>query len=116
MMMDFLPGIAPDFGPRRRTQRRIDEARFGDGYAQRRPAGLNSRTDRWQLTWSMLDRDEFETLDDFLRARLGVHAFWWQPPWERQAKRYRCTDLSAQQPTSALFGVIEATLEEDHNP
>ncbi len=115
-MMDTLPDICPDYGPRRQTKRRVDVARFGDGYAQRRPAGINSSDDRWSLTWSMLDRDEFRTLDDFLRARLGVHAFWWQPPWDDAARRWVCTDLSADEPTSARFGAIRATFAEDHNP
>lgn len=114
--MDYLPDIPPDFGPQVSTRFSIDEVQFGDGYAQRRPAGLNPAQDSWPLRWSMLTRDEYERLYGFLRARFGVYAFWWQPPWETAAKRFICQELSGQQPTSARFGAINATFREDHNP
>jgi len=114
--MNTLPDICPDYGPRRQTRRRIDEARFGDGYAQRRPAGINSSTDTYQLNWTMLERDDFATLYGFLRAHQGAYAFWWQAPWDDAMRRWRCTDLSADEPTSATLGAIAATFEEDHNP
>jgi len=114
--MDFLPDIPPDFGPQRATAFNFDEVQFGDGYAQRRPAGINGVRSSWTINWTLLEQHEFDELHDFLSAREGVYAFWWQPPWDSAARRWVCQDLSAQVPTSYRRGSISATFKEDHNP
>lgn len=114
--MDTLPDIPPDFGPSRNTEARIDETRFGDGYAIRRPAGINHLTDTRQVNWTLLTQAEFEELHGFLRPRLKVTPFLWQPPWAESAGKWLCTQLSAEEPTSARFARLSATFVEDHNP
>lgn len=114
--MDYLPDIPPDFGPQEQPQFSVDRARFGDGYVQSRPSGLNSVTDSIQVSWSLLTRDEFQTLYRFLKSRKGVHSFRWQAPWDDEVRKWRCEELSGTKPTSARFGSISASFEEDHNP
>lgn len=111
--MDTLPDIPPDFGPQLQVQFAVDEVKFGDGYAQRRPAGLNSVSERWPVRWSLLTRAEYEELYEFLKVRQGVRAFLWKPPWEDAPRKWVCQELTSQRPTSARFASISATFVED---
>ncbi|MAX33219.1 MAG: phage tail protein [Halomonadaceae bacterium] len=114
--MDTLPDIPADFGPSLRTQFKVDQTEFGDGYVQRQPAGLNSVRDTWSPSWTLLTQAEYEQLDGFLRARKGVTPFLWQPPWEDTPRQWICQELSSQRPTSARFASISATFVEDFSP
>ncbi|SES12640.1 Phage-related protein [Vreelandella subterranea] len=111
--MDFLPDIPPDFGPQVSVAFDVDKVSFGDGYVQRAPAGLNSVSEQWPLSWSMLTRAEYDELYSFLKARKGVEAFMWQPPWEDAPKQWVCEELSGERPTSARYASITATFVED---
>lgn len=114
--MEFLPDIPMDYGPTPSVGFAVDEVKFGDGSTQRRPAGLNSVTETWSVSWSLLEQAEYDTLYQFLKSRLGVTPFLWQPPWEGTARKWVCTSLSGPRPTSARFASIQATFVEDHNP
>lgn len=61
------------------VQPNVKRVRFGDGYEQRQPAGLNHQRRTYSLTFS--DRhDIIKDIDDFLTAHAGVTAFQWFAP------------------------------------
>jgi len=113
--METLPDICPSYAPALTPEFAVDSNRFGDGYELRRPSGLNSVTDSWQLNWNALARDDYERLHDFLVARKGVEAFRWQAPWDSAPKAWVCTSLSAVRPIGPNLASIQATFKEDHN-
>lgn len=117
-MMSYptLPAIPPDFESEPQPQASVDVVRFGDGYAQRRPTGINYRRTDWTLSWTLLERSEYDELYGFLAARLKLEPFWWTPPWESRPRRFICVELSGPRPTSARFATINAQFEEDLNP
>lgn len=114
--METLPNIAPDYGMEPQPEFRVDAVKFGDGYTQRAPSGINSVSENWRVSWSLLDRDEYDQLYPFLLSRKGVEPFLWQPPWEDAPRKYVCTKLSGQRPTRTMFASITATFEEDFTP
>lgn len=59
---------------------KIVKAQFGDGYAQRRPAGINTQACMWALTMKNLDAATAGDVVSFLSARNGVEIFNWTPP------------------------------------
>lgn len=116
MSYQTLPAIPPDFSSEPQPVANVDVVQFGDGYSQRRPAGINYKRTDWAVSWTLLERDEYDTLYEFLNARLKLTPFWWTPPWETQPRRYICTELSGPRPTSARHADITAAFEEDLNP
>lgn len=92
--MDLLPDIdrEPDYGLSGQPSFAVDTVQFGDGYAQRRPAGLNSVRREWSVSWTLLSQVEMEVLRDFLLSRKGVHAFLWRLPEQHELVRVLCKE------------------------
>ncbi|MES1927551.1 phage tail protein [Salinisphaera sp. T31B1] len=111
-----LPDIPIDFGPGYQPSANVDEAQFGDGYEQTRPAGINWLRDNYTINYSLLTRAEFERLDAFIREHLSGKPFFWQPPWDSVERQWRCRSWSGQRPTSARFASASATLTENFTP
>lgn len=116
MAYDVLPDIAPDFPDDYQPTARVRVAQFGDSYAQREPDGINYQIRSYSLIWTMLDQADWDTLHDFLFARLQLRPFLWTPPWEGVQRQWLCTNLSGPRATSARFGRIQAAFVEDFTP
>ncbi len=54
----------------------VREVRFGDGYSQRAPAGLNADLKTYSVTLSV-SREEATALESFLAEHGGWKAFLW---------------------------------------
>jgi len=59
---------------------KIIKAQFGDGYAQRRPAGINTQACIWSLSMKNIDVTTAGDVVTFLSNRNGVEVFNWTPP------------------------------------
>ncbi len=64
----------------------VREVRFGDGYSQRAPAGLNADLKTYSVTLSV-SRWEATALESFLAEHGGWKSFLWTPPYELQADK-----------------------------
>lgn len=62
---------------------KVTVTKFGDGYEQRVPQGINIAAEKWQLTFSESIGNFSEVLT-FLRARNGVESFYWTTPLNEQ--------------------------------
>lgn len=78
----------------RELEPRVLVAQFGDGYAQRRPAGINTQDEIWSLTFSNRSAAVAAAIDDFLKARNGVDVFVWTPPRQSTALNVICPEWS----------------------
>jgi phage-related protein len=59
---------------------RVLVAQFGDGYAQRRPNGINYQPQVWNVEMRNAQEADVRAAFDFLKARGGVDVFnWYQP-------------------------------------
>ena len=63
-------------GERMEMSPRVRVAKFGDGYEQRAPDGINTLLRKWGVRLAA-DEATVKAADDFLRARAGVEAFDW---------------------------------------
>lgn len=78
------PGMEVSSAPR------VKETRFGDGYSQRAPAGLNADLKTYRVAFSP-GRREAMALEDFLSWHGGVKAFLWTPPQTCRQIRVVCS-------------------------
>jgi phage-related protein len=72
--MERFP-FTPDYGAQAGSAPRVRKAQFGEGYTQRSGDGLNPVLRRWALQFSNLSKVDADTLESFLRARVGVEPF-----------------------------------------
>lgn len=66
------PGMKTEFTPRVRS------VRFGDGYEQRKPDGLNSQLEKYNINLSLKPEKAQQVLA-FLKRHGGVKSFLFQP-------------------------------------
>ena len=72
---------------------RVVATRFGDGYEQRAPDGLNPQQQVWDLVFKGIDVVVASEIDDFLRPGLGYTTFDWTPPRQTAALKFKCTSF-----------------------
>lgn len=104
----------PDDKPSGKFDHRVREVRFGDGYRQIAPDGLNAREQSWPLSF---DRHEtvIAAIQNFLDAHLGEW-FLWTPPGSNAVQgKYICTGYS-KQPYSGDNERLTCTFEEFFKP
>ena len=94
MVPTFAPPVAPSPGGTRKPELRLVESKFGDGYTQSRPDGLNHIREVVALVWDGLTTAEMKLIRDFLRERGGHDPFMFQPHGYDEPVRWRCKDWS----------------------
>lgn len=83
-MSDF--NYIPSYPMRVSHEPRVFEARFGDGYSQSTPQGINSDPRTWELSFTNRSDTEATAIIDFLRSKKGAVAFTWTPPGGAEVK------------------------------
>ncbi|MDT8894177.1 phage tail protein [Halomonas sp. I1] len=116
--MEVLPDIGrnPSYGLDEQPQFRVDTAQFGDGYAQRRPSGINATTRTWTLQWELLTKSQADTIQDFLLSQQGVRAFHWTIPETGEEVKVVCRKAPSRVYTDYQLYRVSAVFTEDHNP
>lgn len=116
--MDTLPDVGrnPSYGLVENPEFSVDTVSFGDGYEQRRPAGLNSNRRVWSVQWALLTTDQADMLYDFIMSRRGVYAFWWQIPETDEVVRVVCKEAPSKTYSDYRLYQLSATFREDFAP
>ncbi|MGO2975928.1 phage tail protein [Hafnia alvei] len=92
-METFRWKIDPDMGVE--SEPLVSVTKFGDGYEQRRPAGLNNNLEKYSVT-IRVKRGEVRYLRDFLNRHAGVKSFMWTPPYSYQPIKVVCRKWSSK--------------------
>ncbi|WP_265497943.1 phage tail protein [Providencia rustigianii] len=82
------PGMKTDFTPR------IKSVRFGDGYEQRQPDGINHQLRKFNINLSLKPSIAEQALS-FLAKHSGVTSFLFQPEKSKQTIRVVCKKWSS---------------------
>jgi phage-related protein len=69
----------------------VIKAQFGDGYAQRRPAGINTQARMWTVDIKNVIAQTANDVLAFVKARNGVEVFSWTPPRSTEAENVICS-------------------------
>jgi len=75
LLSDGVTVAKPDKNLVRRTQPRVLRAKFGDGYEQRMPDGINSLEQNYDITFVNRSPAEIDNIVKFFEAKLGVTSF-----------------------------------------
>lgn len=89
----------------------VRKAVFGDGYTQRAPDGINSRSRSYQLTFTG-SQERIDQIINFLDSHVGRSFFWTGP---RGTALYACDTHSEPLP-NGLTHTVTATFEQSFQP
>lgn len=102
----------PSYEPELEEAPQLLTAKFGDGYSQSAPDGLNHIRQRWSLSWNAEDTATAKAIRDFLRERGGWQPFYWIEPTRAEAGLFTCpAGLRRRHVGPGLFS-LSATFEE----
>ena len=76
------------------SEPKVVTVKLGDGYEQRRAAGLNNQLSTYSVT-IRVRKCEHPSLKAFLERHGGVRAFQWTPPYDWKPIRVVCRKWSA---------------------
>ena len=103
---------SPLLGAKSTCKTKVKKAKFGDGYVQRKPDGINSLSDVYSVSFEY-DIEEIDLIDDFLRQHAGVKAFLYVPSSNHRKTRVICESWSRRRHTTKLSkAIIDAKFEE----
>ena len=111
----FAPPVAPDINASVEEQPDLHVVRFGDGYSQRSPKGLNPTAAIVQLSWSALSGAQRSAIIAFLQERGGYQGFRYTLPGEAAARKWRAPRWAWQALNADTYSVA-ATLEQIFDP
>jgi len=101
----------PDRGTSTKSKPRVLRAKFGDGYEQRAPDGLNSNNKSWSLVFVNRPEAEGTAITAFLDDKLGATSFLYSPPDDITQYTVICPDWTAVVPAVGVTS-ISAKFEE----
>jgi phage-related protein len=99
-------------GTSKRTDPITHSTKFGDGYVQDSPAGLNARMQTWTYQASGIDVEVADAIEAFLEDGIGVKRFNWTPPRKTTALVFKCTAFSYTLSDVVGQASITATFEQ----
>ncbi len=88
-------------------------ARFGNGYSQGIPDGINNVMDTWSLSYTQLTQAERDTLMAALNSVAGWDYLMWQPFGEATVKRWKIMGKVKEDTTGLLYNIM-FTLEQTY--
>lgn len=74
---------------------KVHVVKFGDGYEQRAPVGINNNLKAYDVT-IRVNRQDAPELEDFFSRHGGVKAFGWIPPYEYLPIKVVCRKWSVR--------------------
>lgn len=104
----------PDFGGGTETAPSVSEVKFGDGYGQSIPAGINNMPKVRSLTFGNRETAEVDAIEAFLERQGGVRWFWYVHPG-KVAIKVKCKKWSR---TESAFNVetLSCSFEQVFSP
>ena len=115
MATQTFPDIAVSGDSRLSEQVRVREVQFGDGYTQSAADGINAIPRTYRAVFAARPNADLDTIRSFLRERGGHEPFWFTPPEESAAIKWRCKDWAITR-ISATHRTLIATFVEDFSP
>lgn len=110
----FNPPVAPSPGTTGKTELKLLEAEFGDGYTGSAPDGINFRRRVVTLAWDALTESQKNAIDNFFYNQGGYKPFYYKPPGFAAAIKWTCKEFDWKK--DAGIYRYNATLRQSFDP
>lgn len=94
---------------------KVKTIKFGDGYEQRIPDGINTNPQKWNVSFRNRLKVEANAIRDFLRNHAGVTSFDWTPPGENRSYKFKCSSWDMTTHNGEIFS-MNTTFEQVFDP
>lgn len=102
----WTPPREPHIGSNLSLDQTVLEAKFGDGYSQIVPDGINADFDEITLSWTGLDATDVDAIKATYRAKGRSVPIYYTVPWDAAPKLWRFSGpLSIDTPTQGRYNV-----------
>lgn len=91
-METFKWKVKPDM--KKEFEPRVKSVKFGDGYEQRRPDGINNNLKKYNVTLIYINSESLQ-IESFLEKHAGVTVFLWKPPHQTDLIKVLCRKWSS---------------------
>ena len=91
-METFKWKVKPDM--KKEFEPRVKSVKFGDGYEQRRPDGINNNLKKYNVTLIYINSESLQ-IESFLEKHAGVTGFLWKPPHQSELIKVLCRKWSS---------------------
>lgn len=99
---------------------RVTSLRYGDGYEESAPDGLNPMKQAWSLQFRKVSREAGDEIVGFFRARMsavgGLENFDWTPLWETAPIKVIARNWTRTQLDDYGESDIQVRFERDYKP
>ena len=116
MASEVFPYILypPTYNADETTNDAILISKFGDGYSQSTPNGINYARSTYSLSWENHPLKDADFIWNFLRPKVNLVPFMWKTPDMPDEIQVKCTSLKRSWPK---YGVrtITATFETNYD-
>lgn len=114
--METFPYVLypPTYGADESINDAILESRFGDGYSQSVPDGINFRRSKWSLTWENYPIKHADIIWVFLRPKVRLEPFMWKTEGLDRELQVKCSELKRSWPKFGVY-TITATFETSYD-
>ena len=103
--------FTPSFSSRRAFKPQVNMMRFGDGYVQASPAGINPAVRTYELTFEKVTDIQADQIETFLADNVG-QSFYWTPPGESTPSLWLCLGDYSREHTSYNVNRLNVVLEQ----
>lgn len=91
-METFKWKVKPDM--KKEFEPRVKSVKFGDGYEQRRPDGINNSLKKYNVILAYINSESLQ-IESFLEKHAGVTTFLWKPPHQSELIKVLCRKWSS---------------------
>lgn len=110
--MTPFPSIPVSQSSNRTTSNDINVVRFGNGYEQRVPFGINFQRDKWNVIWENKSATDKNTLVVFLQSIASGDYTLWQSPFDSVQKKFVIDGDWSIQDTGGNIYTLQCTLRQ----
>jgi len=83
-----FPAVQVSQASSRTTTNDINVVRFGGGYEQRVPMGINYKRDKWSVVWDKITLSQKITIENFIQSVSNGSVITWQSPLDTGEKSW----------------------------
>lgn len=110
-IFDWVPTYGAELG----VTPALLTAKFGDGYSQDTPDGINNQMEVWGLTFTKFP-DVADDIINFLKRQAGAKRFWWTPPRYPEPLKWVTSGKFGKVETNAGYVTVTVTFEQRFDP
>ena len=95
------------------SEYRVSAVKYGNGYEQRAQDGINSKVDKWAITWINLNATDYASLISSLDSSYGTDYFNWTAFGDSTSKKWVIDGAVTKRALSGSYYSVSCPFRQD---